>query len=92
MGAMASQINSLPIVNSTVYSGVYQRKHQSFALLAFVTGEFPAQRASNAENIFIGWRHRVCNSMGVRASVDRINGCPLSCKDLATDGDSGPGC
>ena len=38
MGAMASQITSLIIVYSTVYSGAYQRKHQSSASLAFVRG------------------------------------------------------
>ena len=38
MSAMASQINSLTIVYSTVYSGTYQRKHQSSASLAFVRG------------------------------------------------------
>ena len=38
MSAMASQITSLTIVYSTVYSGAYQRKHQSSALLAFVRG------------------------------------------------------
>ena len=26
-----------------------------------VTGEFPAQMSSNAENIFIWWRHHVCS-------------------------------
>ena len=35
-GAMASQITSLAIVYSTVYSGTDQRKHQSSASLAFV--------------------------------------------------------
>ena len=38
MGMMASQITSLTIVNSTVYSGADQRKHQSSASLAFVWG------------------------------------------------------
>ena len=38
MGAMASQITSLAIVYSTVYSGADQRKHQSSASLAFVRG------------------------------------------------------
>ena len=37
-GAMASQITSLTIVYSTVYSGADQRKHQSFASLASVRG------------------------------------------------------
>ena len=36
MGAIESQITSLTIVYSTVYSGTYQRKHQSSASLAFV--------------------------------------------------------
>ena len=59
MGAIASPIASLTIVYLTVYSGADQRKHQSSAWLAFVrgnspvTGEFPAQMASNAENVSI---------------------------------------
>ena len=36
--------------------GADQRKHQSSASL---TGEFPAQMASNAENVSIWWRHHV---------------------------------
>ena len=36
MGAMASQISSLTIVYSTVYSGADQRKYQSSASLPFV--------------------------------------------------------
>ena len=38
MSAMASQITSLTIVYSTVYSGADQRKHQSSASLAFLRG------------------------------------------------------
>ena len=38
MGAIASQISSLAIVFSTVYSEADQRKHQSSASLAFVLG------------------------------------------------------
>ena len=38
MGVVASQITSLTIVYSTVYSDADQRKHQSFASLAFVRG------------------------------------------------------
>ena len=59
MGAVSSQITSLTIVYSTVYSDANQRKHQSSASLAFVrensprAGEFPAQMASNAENVSI---------------------------------------
>ena len=61
MSAMVSQITSLTIVCSTVYTGTDQRKHQSSAGLCVgnspVTGEFPAQMASNAENVSIWWRH-----------------------------------
>ena len=55
MGAIASQITSLIIVYSTTCSGEVQRKRRSSASLAFVqgnspvTGEFPAQMASNVE-------------------------------------------
>ena len=38
MGMIASQITSLTIVYSTVYSDADQRKHQSSASLAFVQG------------------------------------------------------
>ena len=75
MGAMAYQITSLKIVYSTIYSEAYQRKHQSSASLAvcagnsLVTGEFPAQTASNAENVSILWRHHAnvnCTEFGKR--------------------------
>ena len=38
MGAIVSQITSLTVVYSIVYSDADQRKHQSSALLAFVRG------------------------------------------------------
>ena len=38
MGTIASQITSLTIVYSTVYSGADQRKHQNSASLTFVRG------------------------------------------------------
>ena len=44
MGSMASQITSLTIVYSAVYSGADQRKHQSSVSLAFVCGEFTGDR------------------------------------------------
>ena len=61
MGVMASQITSITIGYSTVYSGADQTKHQRSASLAFVWGihrwHFPAQGASDAENVSIWWRH-----------------------------------
>ena len=44
MGAMASQIISLKIFYSAVYSGADQRKHQNSTSLAFVCGEFTDDR------------------------------------------------
>ena len=61
MDMMASQITSLIIVYSTVYSGADQRniKAPHHWPLCQGTGEFPAQMASNAENVSIWWRHHV---------------------------------
>ena len=63
MSAMASQITSLTIVYSSVYSGGNQRKHKKLRVTCLcegnspVTGEFPAQKASNAGNVSIWLRH-----------------------------------
>ena len=64
MSAMASQITGVSIcLLDRFFSGVDQRKHQSFAWLAFVgenppvTGGFLSQRASKAENVSIWWRY-----------------------------------
>ena len=63
MGAIASQITSLTIVYSIVYSDAEQRTHQKLRVTGLCvgnspgTGEFPAQMASNAENVSIWWRH-----------------------------------
>ena len=62
MTTIASQITSLTVVYSTVYSDADQRKHQTprhWPLCGEFTGtgEFPAQMASKAENVSIWWRH-----------------------------------
>ena len=65
MGAIASQITSFTIADSTVYSDADQRKYQSSASLTFSegnspgTGEFPAQMGRKSENVSIWWRHHV---------------------------------
>ena len=41
MGAIASEITSLTIAYSTIYSDADQRKHQSSALLALCAGNSP---------------------------------------------------
>ena len=62
MGAMGSQITSLTIAYSAVYSKRRSKKTSKLRVTGLcegnspVTGEFPAQRASNAENAPIRWR------------------------------------
>ena len=36
-----------------------------------VTGEFPAQKASNAENVFIWWCHHVCSPLSHNSAIQR---------------------
>ena len=65
MRAMASQITSLTTVYSIVYSGTYQRKHQSSASLTFVRGirRWPVNSLHKGpvtrKMMKIGWRHHV---------------------------------
>ena len=60
---MASQITKVTIVYSTFYSGADQRKQFRVVGLCVgnspVTGEFPAQMASIAENVSISCRHHI---------------------------------
>ena len=68
-GRDASQITSITIVYLTAYSVTDKKTHQSSASLAFVRGihqwpvnsprEFPAQRASNKDNVSIWWHHHI---------------------------------
>ena len=64
MGAVTSQITSLTIV--CLLTRLFRRRSKKTSKLRVtglcagnspVTGEFPAQRASNAENVSIWWRH-----------------------------------
>ena len=65
MNAMASQITGVSIVRSTVCSGADKKKTSKRRVTGLcegnppVTGGFPSQRASNAENVSIWWRHHV---------------------------------
>ena len=61
MSAMASQITTLAIVYSSVYSNADERKHQSSASLAFVGGIhrwwIPCTKGQKRGNFSIWWRH-----------------------------------
>ena len=62
MGAITSQISCLAIVYSTIYSDADKKTSKLRVTGLCVgnspgTGEFPAQMASDAENVSIWWRH-----------------------------------
>ena len=63
MSAMASQTTNLTIVYSKdLFKAQINENNQLrvtglYAENSPITGEFPAQRASNAKNISIWWRH-----------------------------------
>ena len=64
MTTMASQITSLTVVYSTVIQtqikeNIKAPRHWPLYGEFTGTGEFPAQMASNAENVSIWWRHHV---------------------------------
>ena len=65
INAMASQTTSLTIVLLNRLLRRYSKKTSKLRVTGFyagnppVTGEFPAQMASNAENVSIWWRHYV---------------------------------
>ena len=75
MGAMASQITSLTIGYRLF--GRRSKKTSKFPVTGLcagnspVTGEFPAQMASNAEKISISWRHRkgVCFHVDILSMI-----------------------
>ena len=63
MSTTASQITSITIVYSFICSRRRSKKTSKFSVTGLcvgnspVTDEFPTQRASNAENVSIWWRH-----------------------------------
>ena len=65
MSAMASQITSLTIAYRSVYSRRRLKKTSKLRVTGLcegnssVTGEFPAQRAGDTDNVSIWWRHHV---------------------------------
>ena len=79
MGAIASQITSLPIVYSAVNSDADKKQTSKLRVTGFCvgnspgTGEFPAQLASNAENVSIRWRHHVCAFQGYVYNKSFVN-------------------
>ena len=91
MGAMASQITGVALVCSIVCSGTNQRKHQSSTSLAFVRGihRWPVnspQKASNAENISIWWRHHEAFGISLVPETSALLQQPPNPLDITKDG------
>ena len=96
MGGMASQITSLTIVYSTVYSGADQRKHQSSASLALVRGihrwtvNSPQKWPVTRKKVSIWWRHHAENGrLDVGASGCATN-IELNTVNVLSEGHSAP--
>ena len=89
MNAMASQITSLTIVYSAVYSRCRSKKTPKLRVTGLCTGnspvpgEFPVQRASNTENVSIWWRHHVTLvHLPTTIKWCRNNNCQCRCRCL----------
>ena len=77
--SITSQITSLTIVYSSVYSGADQRRKSKLRVTGLCagnspeTGAFPAQKASNVENVSIWWRHHdlaiICKERDTTCSI-----------------------
>ena len=79
MDEIASQITSLTIAYSTVYSDTDQKKKTwKLRVTGFCvgnspgTGEFPAQMASNAKNVSIWWHHHGSPANRIKNSSSTI--------------------
>ena len=80
MSTIASQITSLAIVYSTVYSGADQRKHQSSASLAFVWGihrgpvnsphKWPVSRKMFPfDDVIMRWNYHAVTSWEINTTI-----------------------
>ena len=84
MSEMAPQIISLTIVNSTVYSRRRSKKTSKSRVTGLcegnspVIGEFPARRASNAENVPTWWHHHFCSHCVHSITIERVSISPFT--------------
>ena len=76
VSTLASQITNLAIVYATIYSRRRSKKTPKLRVTGLFCGEFTGQRASNAENVFIWWRHLdVARSGKAMFATNRIIKC-----------------
>ena len=65
----ASRLFTQPFIRAQIKENIKAPRHRPLLGNSQVTGEFPSQKASNAENVSIGWRHHV--SCGPWCSLSR---------------------
>ena len=79
MSTVASQIIGVSIVYSTVCSGLDKKKTSKIRVTGLcegnsqVTGSFPVQRGSNAENVSIWWHHHDKRNLRYRSIVTYVS-------------------
>ena len=55
----ASRLFTQPFIQTQIKENIKAPRHWPLRGNSPVTGEFPAEMASNAENVSIGWRHHI---------------------------------
>ena len=72
MSVMALRLFTQPFIQAQIKENIKTPRH--WPLCREFTGEFPAQRASNAENVSIWWRHHAIFESGgsVGEMADRL--------------------
>ena len=83
MDTVASQITRLAILYSTVYSyadknNIKAPRHWPLCGEFTGDGEFPAQRASNADNVSISWRHHALQPAKLAYHITYDNVCNMT--------------
>ena len=78
MGAMTSQMSGVSIVYWTFFFRCGSKHTSKLHVTDLccgtspVTGEFPAQRARNAENVSIWWRQYECRTLPISTAATRL--------------------
>ena len=101
MGAIASQITSLSIVYSTVYSDADQRKHQSSASLVFVWGihqgpvnsphKWPVTRKMFPfDDVIMNYKSSPARTKGLCNSINIVGDCLSICVMFSEIHGNGP--
>ena len=63
-----------PLIKAQIKENIKAPRHWPLCRESPVTGEFPAQRANNAENVSIWWRHHVSLASNIILELIKIIG------------------